>query len=539
MATSAERLLKRHETLKGQQANYRTLCEELATFILPSQMGFLGAITPGSKRTERLFDSTGIKSNNTLAASMAGGLTNEALRWFGLKTTEPDLNEDDEVREHLDAETDAILLGLSQSNFYAEMLETYRQLGGFGMGALFAEEAPIERPGFNGLRFETWPLKSVAIAEDGFGRVNTVFHDLELSAEAALERWPKGLSDATRKKASEAPDTPVPFVHAIYPRPASAPGLPYVSCVIERDARQTVDEGGYHEFPVMVPRWEKATGEVTGRGPGHTALPDLKSLNRAVEMDFKAWAKAIDPPKLVRNRGVFSPVRFVAGGLTYASDLDAVKDLEQKSRWDVTQIKVGDLRASIRETFFADRLQLPAEGPQMTAREVLVRYEIMQRLFGPTLGRLMFELFTPLIIRVRGLLARGGMLPRLPQVLSNRGWTVQYESPLARAARMSEVDAIQRFVGEDLPLLTQLYPGAKDILDPEATARALADRRGVPPSIIVDKRKLAQLRAAQVRQAREEQAKEDASRMAESMGKVAPLLKDVRGAAPAPLAEAA
>jgi len=198
MAANAERLLKRHDHLRGEQANYRSLCEELATFILPSQQGFLGDITPGSKRTERLFDSTGIAANGALAATMGGTLTNEALRWFGLKTTEPDLNDDDAVREHLDAETDAILLAFSQSNFYPEILEGYRQLGAFGMTALFCEEAPIERPGFNGLRFEAWPLKSVAIAEDGYGRVNTAFHELEMSADAAVGRWSTKLARYAR-----------------------------------------------------------------------------------------------------------------------------------------------------------------------------------------------------------------------------------------------------------------------------------------------------------------------------------------------------
>jgi hypothetical protein len=146
-----------------------------------------------------------------------------------------------------------------------------------------------------------------------------------------------------------------------------------------------VRTGGYNEFPYLVPRWSKATGEIFGRSPSYNALPDIKTLNKAVEIGLKAWAKAIDPPLLVQDDGVIGRVRTTPAGITVVRNDGAVKPLQIGSNWQITDLKENQLRTAIRQAFYSDQLQLQ-DGPQMTATEVQVRYELMQRLLGPTLG---------------------------------------------------------------------------------------------------------------------------------------------------------
>jgi hypothetical protein len=532
------RLLKRDETLATHRTNYDSVREELATYIRPNQLGFTSGQRPreGEKRTTKLYDSVGIDANERFARSVAGGLMNEASQWLSIKMLEDELNELDEVTDHLEARRNRYLRALSQSNFYAEALESLLDLGAFGQFVLYEEEAEIVRPGFNGLRFEQWPLSSVSVAEDAWGRIATLFRRFTLSAEAVVERWDATVSHETRTLANQSPDTPVDLLMSIYPRKAGERGLPIAGLVLERGHAKgsgtrsepcALEVRGYHEQPFMAPRWSRKTGERYGTGPGHYALPDLRSLNEASRLNFKAWAKTIDPPTAQADRGVLSPTRLFPGGVTVTKGdpNHALAVIESKSRFDVTQFERARLESKIRAIFFDALLSLPEDGPQMTAREVVVRYELMQRLFGPSLGRLMSEFFAVLITRTDGLMTRGGAMPELPTVLEQKEWTVQYESPLARAQRLGEVDSIQRFIAEDLAVLTNLYPETKHVLKAVKTARHMAERRGVPTALLEDERVIEKLIKAQADVARDQEAKADAAQLAESVGKLAPALK--------------
>ena len=52
----------------------------------------------------------------------------------------------------------------------------------------------------------------------------------------------------------------------------------------------------------------------------------------------------------------------------------------------------------------------------MTATEVQVRYELMQRLLGPTLGRFQSEFLNPLIERVFGIMFRANAFLPAPEI---------------------------------------------------------------------------------------------------------------------------
>ena len=169
--------------------------------------------------------------------------------------------------------------------------------------------------------------------------------------------------------------------------------LPFHSCHVCEEDKMVLRTGGYNEFPYLV-RWSKATGEIYGRFAIIQSLPDIKTLNKAVEIGLKAWAKAIDPPLLVQDDGVIGRVRTTPAGITVIRNDGAIKPLQIGSNWQITDLKEGQLRTAIRQAYYSDQLQLQ-EGPQMTATEVQVRYELMQRLLGPTLGRFQSRIFEP------------------------------------------------------------------------------------------------------------------------------------------------
>src|SRR3546814_18385820 len=75
------------------------------------------------------------------------------------------------------------------------------------------------------------------------------------------------------------------FLHAIYPRTPYAVGaklaknLPFASCHVAMESKTILRESGYHEFPVVVPRWVRVPGSSYGVGPVYAALPDIRQLN--------------------------------------------------------------------------------------------------------------------------------------------------------------------------------------------------------------------------------------------------------------------
>ena len=70
-------------------------------------------------------------------------------------------------------------------------------------------------------------------------------------------------------------------------------------------------------------------------------------------------------------------VRTTPAGITVIRNDGAIKPLQIGSNWQITDLKEGQLRTAIRQAYYSDQLQLQ-EGPQMTATEAEVRYELMQ-----------------------------------------------------------------------------------------------------------------------------------------------------------------
>ena len=185
--------------------------------------------------------------------------------------------------------------------------------------------------------------------------------------------------------------------------------------------------------------------------------------------------------------GVIGKVDLRPGKGTIVRDRDALWFYEFRGRADIGRIKFDELRNGIRQTFFADQLELP-RSDRMTAEEIRTRVELMQRVLGPTLGRIETEFLNPLIDRVFGIMERGGALPPPPDVLieafgNKASIEVRYSGPLARSERMSEVFSVQRLY-ESLAQAAQIDPTVYDIIDHEAAARFMAASQDIPENIL-------------------------------------------------------
>ena len=149
--------------------------------------------------------------------------------------------------------------------------------------------------------------------------IDTVLRRFKLTAEQAVAEFGDKVSERIRLDAVDKPDTMHEFVHAIEPRRNYVAGsqmpknLPVSSCHIEAASKLLVRESGYHEMPVIVPRWMQLPRSPYGVGPVSQALPSIMSLNELLRMEAVAVGRAAAGVYVAEDDGVQVRVEAVAG----------------------------------------------------------------------------------------------------------------------------------------------------------------------------------------------------------------------------------
>lgn len=499
-------IIKRLGQLDSTKNQWSTHWQEILDYVMPRKAEVSVNYAKGAKRTEKLYDSSAIHANTLLAASLQGTLTSASLPWFHLRTRDNSLNDSRDVQVWLEDCRNRMYKAFNSSNFNTEVHEFYLDICSVGTACIEVEEAEV---GFN---FRTLHISEYYIAENHKGQIDTLYRKFEYTARQAKQRWGDACGPKVDDALKNTPDKKLTFIHCVMPaedyQGKAQTKLPYVSIYICKDDKTVVGQGGYNEMPYLVTRWSKASGEEYGRSPAYNALPDIKTLNKAVELGLKAWAKAIDPPLLVEDDGVIGRVLTKPAGITVVRRGDAIKPLVTGARFDVSDMKETELRSAIKQAFFSDQLELQ-QGPQMTATEVQVRYELMQRLLGPTLGRFQTEFLNPLIERCFAIMQRNEMFAPAPAVLDGINIDIEYVGPLARSQRMEEATAVERLY-EMAANLAQIAPEVMDNIDHDAAIRSRAELLGVPKDIMRDPGDIAKQREAQQAQQEEMMAMQQA-----------------------------
>ena len=366
----------------------------------------------------------------------------------------------------------------------------------------------------NRLVFDTFPIYECAVAEGEDGSVDTLYRGFDLTARQARDRWPDADLPTADKFIDEGkPDNKLAFVSCVEPNKDYDPEAklddtkrPYYSCVICIPDKTKVDETGYWSQPFIAPRWAKRTGDPYGWGPGHSAINDVKTINLAKSIELDAWEKSVDPPMKGMNGVIVGDVNLVAGGVTMMDDMRALEPLVNPTNWNAVMIKGQELQDSIKQSFYDRMLDFPG-GPNVTATEIVRRTELMQRELAPVLGRLQTEMLSPLIERIFDVMNRAGLLPEPPEVVVAAGGEnidIEFVSPMARAQRAGDIEAIERWVGT-LGNLAQINPRVLNRVDWDALPNVLAERMGTPSEVVASDEQVAEVEKQQAKAAAQQQ----------------------------------
>ena len=508
--------LKSHlSRLMEQRSTWESHWQECADFMQPRKAEITNERARGDKRNIQIFDATAIHALELLAASLHGMLTSSANRWFSLRYKESQLNEVDEAKEWLEDATDKMYTAFARSNFQQEIFEAYHDLICFGTACLMIEEDENDI-----LRFSSRHIKELYIQENDRGFVDTIYRRFKMPVHAVVEKFGlENLSKETKKLFEKEPFEKIELVHVVRPRniynefKLDKKNMPFQSVYFEFGSGHIINIGGFRELPYVIPRYLKASTEIYGRSPAMNALPDVKVLNKMVETALKAAAKQVDPPLLVPDDSMLSPIRMSAGSLNYyrSGSRDRIEPLNIGQATSVTLNQENQRREAIAKIFHIDQLMI-AQNRSMTATEVLQRNEEKMRILGPVLGRLQSELLQPMILRVFNIMLRNKLLLPAPEILANQEIDIEYVSPMALAQRSQELQSLVRGL-ELFAQIGQIAP-VQDYIDENGLVKNIIKLLGLPARMIKSDKQVAAMREeramAQAQQAQMMQAMQEA-----------------------------
>ena len=294
--------------------------------------------------------------------------------------------------------------------------------------------------------------------------------------------------------------------------------MAYKSCYFELggDGEQLLREGGYKEFPAVIPRWGISGGDVYGNSPGMEALGDIKQLQheqlrKAQGIDYQT-KPPLQVPAYMKNRDVDS----LPGGVTFVDGQQGKIETAFNVNLNLQHLlmDIQDVRQRINGSFYADLFLMLANATdtRMTATEVAERHEEKLLMLGPVLERLHNELLDPLIDNTFNRMVEAGLIPPAPEEMQGMELNVEFVSMLAQAQRAIGTNSVDRYVN-NLGMIAQMKPDILDKFDSDAWADGYADMLGVDPKLVVAGETVAKIRQQRA-QAQQQMAQQEAQAQA-------------------------
>ena len=494
MEDKIKSLYERFEKANEKKQNWENHWAECYSYSFPQRENIVSSYKSnniGDKKNTHLFDGTAPDAVEQLAASLLAELTPPWAKWFGFKAGR-DLSKEEKnnISPELEKISETMQANFEYSNFAVEIHQCYLDLVIAGTACLMFEEAQIgENSAF---RFYAVPLREIAVEENTSGKIDTTFRASEINLEGIKGRFPEAkLPDNLIEKMSEDLEYKAKLIEAVVPKITKfgISGYDYTAFIWDEDILSMSEnylilrKGNFDTSPFINFRWLKAPGEIYGRSPVMKTLPDIKTVNKVVELILKNASISVTGIWQAEDDGVLNPanIKLVPGSIIpKAIGSKGLTPLEAPGNFDVSQLLLDDLRSRIKHSLLVDRLS-QINSPSMTATEVLERSDQMVRILGASFGRLQTELLTPLMKRAFYILKRRGEVPQLS--LDGRVLDLQYKSPLALSQSQKDASNVINWI----QTIASFAPTSLEAIDIKEATRWLGRTLNVPETLIVEK----------------------------------------------------
>lgn len=537
--TLGERVCSREKALRSSEGrkNFEILWQQVARLALPRKAFFNEEVSPGVERTRWILDSTAPRSLELFASFLHTLLNNPASRWFTLEARDASgrLIESNAAKSWLEDTEKRMLNRMTRhsANVYSHLHQVYFDLGAFGTAVMYVDTMKnID----DDLRIRQYHLGDCVVAVDEHGLVNEIHRQFKYTAEQARARWPKVnlgkmVEEALKSKDEGTRNNKFRFLHSVVPATSMigqmVPGQsPFVSVWSNTEDRVAVQKGTFEEFPYQVPRWYINDREVYGRSPAITVLPDIRMVNKIKDTLLRGLEKMVDPPLLLPDGGMVSPIRLSPGSISFSDGSVTPQQLIPSTGTGIQlgQFELSSVQETIRDGFFIPLFATP-ESPVKTATQVLQEADERNKAVSPMLVRQQTELFDPFIRRAFKVMSRAGVFLEPPSDLAGATIEVNYNSPLVASQKQAESLGAARLI-EAYSLYSAATEGDGrrifDNIDPDNLAKVFHEGSGAPMSVLRDETAIRELREAEDEQ--QEQA-ETLSAAIPAAGAVADLAK--------------
>ncbi len=419
----------------------RSLYQDAQDFTMPDRQVWSkpGA---GSKRNTRIYDSTAQASVFSACNRFITDLFPTGQQWSKL-TVSPfvDKGERRELETEYEIADNMTFALLNSSNFDTAVHEFLLDWM-IGTAVLMPEQVGIDKP----LMFTNVPPSKMSIEEGAFGVVTAVFYEMDVANRDIKDTWPDAQIDETLAKAiKDKPNEKTKFVCCAY----RDEGKWYYVVYTEQRRYQLVERPTkYNRNPFIVSRFMRASGEVWGRGPVITALPDIKTLNKITEFTMRFGALKLAGVWAVSNDGAINTnnVRITPGAqitVARASGPNAsIANIAPDGDMQLAVIERDPLIFRIKQMLF-DQTLPDMKDPVRSATEIVERVKQLTKDGAAPVGRLYHELVVPLRQYILDLLFDLALIKR-PIVIDGLKTKVQLLGPLAQQQNIVDVENLVR-----------------------------------------------------------------------------------------------
>ncbi len=474
-------LMEREAKAQSRKDQWRTIYEDCYEFALPQRNMYDGNYegnTAGQKKMGRVFDSTAISATQRFANRIQAGLFPPQKQWCRLEAgTGIPKEQQPQAQAALDAYTERMFEVMRQTNFDLAMGEFLLDLC-VGTAVMMVTPGDEATP----IRFTPIPQYLVSIEEGTFGNVDNVYRKLRMKAEAIPQEFPDAeMTPELVDAISRSPSKEIDLMDAViydYERAI------YCYHVIWPGKRQDLVYRTMKSSPFIVARYMKVAGEIYGRGPLVTAIPDIKTLNKTLELLLKNASLSIAGVYTAADDGVLNPqtIRIAPGAIIPVArnggpQGESLRQMPRSGDFNVSQIVINDLRMNVKKILLDDTLP-PDNMSARSATEIAERMKELAQNLGSAFGRLITETMVPMIARILYVMDERGMI-EMPLRVNGLEVKVTPISPIAQAQGMGDIEKIMQWV----QMSSALGPEGQMAVKTGSISDYVADKMGIPAEL--------------------------------------------------------
>ena len=475
-----EEIMKRQELAQRKKDEFQQLYQDAYEFALPQRQlyGVWEGGATGSKKMARVFDSTAINSTQRFANRLQSVVFPPQRKWCKLDPgLDIPMERKPQAQAILDLYGEKMFAVLRQSNFDIAMGEFLLDLA-VGTACMMVQPGDDVAP----INFIPVPLFLVSYEEGANGQVDNVYRRMRMKGESIQRQWPDAkIPPELQRKIADKPTDDVELLEAtIYDHNRGD----YCYHVIDKATKAELVYRRKKYSPWVISRYMKVAGEIYGRGPLMTALPDIKTLNKTIELLLKNASLAVSGVYTAADDGVLNPntVKLVPGAIIPVArnggpQGPALQALPRSGDFNVTQLVINDLRSNVKRILLDESLP-PENMSARSATEIVERMKELSQNLGSAFGRLINETMIPLVAKILEVMDERGLID-LPLRVNGLEVKVSPVSPLANAQSMDEINGALQFA----QIVQQMGPEGSVAIKMGDMIDYLGDKLGVPASL--------------------------------------------------------